>query len=266
MNFSKDFPPEYGYTYMNNNYNEKYMNILEYGDLSEEMLDTGLGFFGLTRYDDIGDFQALVSNGMSAVFKYHKDIPHVYQSFVHKDTYTRVINLLSCIKPVELNNSSGTMCYDMFDYIPKIIGNIDDCNTIKWELITPLNSYSNLDKYSIITNNIVKILWDIGKAIEGLHANGIYHGDSRIDNIGIKNGKFVLFDFDGSRKCLPSDKHIRKDFSDFVRSIEFNVNYEKGNKPYDNLKEFVPFPDHYFLESLIEKNSIEFLDSLEIVT
>lgn len=254
-----------------NKYDEKYTNILEDGEVSEEMLNIGLGLFGLTPNDDIGEFRAIVSNGMSTVFTHHKGVPHACQCFAHKETFVRIINLLAGIKPVELtikNDDSSFLRYDMCEYMPKIVGNREDCNMIKWELITPLNSYTNSEKCNIITNNIVKLLWDIGKAIAGLHENGIYHGDSRIDNIGIKNGKFVLFDFDGSRSCSPKDKHIYKDFSDFVKSIEFNVNYhcEKNSKPYDKIKEYIPFVDSYFIESIIEKNeSIEFLDSLEIV-
>jgi hypothetical protein len=254
-----------------NKYDEKYTNILEDGEVSEEMLNIGLGLFGLTPNDDIGEFRAIVSNGLSTVFTHHKGVPHAYQCFVHKETSKRIINLLSSIKPVEFsikNDDSSVLRYDMFEYMPKIIDHGEDYNMIKWELITPLNSYTNSEKCNIITNNIVKLLWDIGKAIVGLHENGIYHGDSRIDNIGIKNGKFVLFDFDGSRSCSPKDKHIYKDFSDFAKSIEFNVNYycENNSKPYDKIKEYIPFPDNYFIESIIEKNdSIEFLDSLEII-
>ena len=118
--------------------------------------------------------------------------------------------------------------------------------------------------------NIVKFFWDIGKALHGLHSNMICHGDSRVDNIGIRNGRFVLFDFDGSSKQSVYSDVFLKDYYDLAKSVKFRMREEN----FKQVKKFIPEPDYNFLECIMKINSggssnpkeiIEKLDSLEII-
>ena len=44
-----------------------------------------------------------------------------------------------------------------------------------------------------------KICMDILLGIDKLHINGVEHGDLRLNNIGIRNNDFVIFDFNASK-------------------------------------------------------------------
>ena len=62
-----------------------------------------------------------------------------------------------------------------------------------------------------VRRNAKKIIFDITNAIEGLYQNNLAQGDARLDNVGIKNGKFVLFDYD---VFSPANKHtVKRDLS-----------------------------------------------------
>ena len=65
--------------------------------------------------------------------------------------------------------------------------------------------------------NANKIAFDISQAIHKLAAAGVVQGDVSLDNIGIKNGKFVLFDFDKASRATP--EKVDKDNSDLFKSI-----------------------------------------------
>lgn len=67
-------------------------------------------------------------------------------------------------------------------------------------------------------------LQDIGKALYGLHLNCISHQDSRLDNIGIYNNNFVLYDFDGA--YLQKYYNFDKDIYDLKKSLKYNLEKE----------------------------------------
>jgi hypothetical protein len=86
----------------------------------------------------------------------------------------------------------------------------------KWLRFTPLQN---------IINNIHKLIWDIGKAIYSLHSIDCYHGDSVLDNVGERDGRFILFDFNGSKFRGAGIDHrtlIAKDYNLFFNSLIFN--------------------------------------------
>lgn len=123
--------------------------------------------------------------------------------------------------------------YNLFEYLPNLVSYIPK-NIIVWKKHVCLNSFDKEELKDIISNNIIKLIWDIGLCLYMLHNNGVNHGDARIDNIGITNNKFILFDYDGSEITSDIYKNY-KDLSDFINSIKFNCD----NK-WNIVKKYIP--------------------------
>jgi len=69
---------------------------------------------------------------------------------------------------------------------------------------------------------IITLLLQIGNALDSLHINGYNHGDCTLDNIGVYNNKFMLFDFNsGSLNGLPYFD-IRSLFKSIISKAELN--------------------------------------------
>ena len=66
-------------------------------------------------------------------------------------------------------------------------------------ILYPYLTTLNLNNQKFIAVNIMKILWDCLRGILVFRNAGQLHNDSRLDNVGILDGNFVLFDFDLSR-------------------------------------------------------------------
>jgi len=116
--------------------------------------------------------------------------------------------------------------YNNFDFIVNLVSYIPN-NVIVWKKVFCLNMLEGKELSSFILKNIKKLVWDISKALNTLHNLNIYHGDCRIDNIGIYNGNFILFDFDGSKISNTKEYSLmEKDVYDFISSIRFNVGDE----------------------------------------
>jgi tRNA A-37 threonylcarbamoyl transferase component Bud32 len=141
--------------------------------------------------------------------------PTVYQCYFDTDTYSDIVKLVTEIELNREQSISMTLLrgrprlekhykidYKLDDYTVKAHGFYPDLQTIAWEKITPLNQISP-DK---ISENLNQLIWDLGKALNGLHNLGYLHRDCRYDNIGIKNGKFILFDYNLSRKMTQNDQ------------------------------------------------------------
>jgi len=90
-------------------------------------------------------------------------------------------------------------------------------HVIIWKKIRTLNTMNNLANF--IIRNIEKLMWDIMSSLTVIHDAGVIHGDATIDNIGIYNGNFVLFDFDSSKT-----EGENTDIRTFERSLNFNTN------------------------------------------
>ena len=245
-----------------NPYDKTIKDIIEFGDVKESDLLKVLNIMELSPYQDLSGFQAKSSNGTSFVC-IKSDIPLAYQYFNNHSTSSKIYTIVSScdskIKYTIYVDNKTYFCneYDLFDFIPRIKNYIEPSNLIIWEKILPLNALDNSRMKELIEKNIIKLLWDIAKALHGLHINNIYHGDARIDNIGIKNENFILFDFDGSKKVDSLDTQIMsKDYRDFVRSIKFNLNDEATPDRFKNVEQFIPDDIDFFLISLLENESI----------
>jgi tRNA A-37 threonylcarbamoyl transferase component Bud32 len=130
--------------------------------------------------------------------------------------------------------------YDLRTYIAQIVQILPEIKSILVERVLPLNqlfsdlpsqpvnenrndepdeqNYRNQMLTAFIQRNSEKLIWDINKAIHGLHQEGYSQGDVRLDNIGIKNGNFVLFDYSGLRE--KSKLTLQDDFTMFEESLK----------------------------------------------
>lgn len=208
----------------------KYENIIKDGEVS---CDTMIRVLDKMGYVD--NLEVKVSNGMSFVF-ISSEINNVYQYYVGTHTTKNIFNIINKIwqnKIIRINFYFGTFQYNLYEYISKFVSYIPD-NIIVWKKHLCINSFDKDKIEKIINDNIFKLLWDISKCLYGLHQNNISHGDVRIDNIGISNNNFILFDFDGSNIFEP-DYDYSKDVSDFLRSIQFN-----SDTNWKNIKKYVP--------------------------
>ena len=106
-----------------------------------------------------------------------------------------------------------------------IVNNDTNFYGIVTNKINPLISHSTgkaLLKYDLITNesSLLKLLLEIGNALAHIHYIGFDHGDCTLDNIGIIDNKFTLFDFNaGSLKG-----NSKNDVHTLLKSIVFNIN------------------------------------------
>lgn len=108
-----------------------------------------------------------------------------------------------------------------------------DFGYIVSEKLIPLiisNSNSLILNDVIKTNiNVDKLKTNINDALNFLHANGIKHTDSRLDNIGYRKSddSYVLFDLEGANSILDGNSKFieeqkKGDKNMFLSSIEFH--------------------------------------------
>ncbi len=206
-----------------------YEHIIDEGEIAIETINKVVKIMG----NDVNSLDIKSSNGSSFVFITPSDL-NVYQYFKYDTTASKIIKILNSIskKNITIRYANNFITYDLQDFICKFVS-YEPTNIIVWKKHVCLNSFDNLSIKNIIVNNLLKLLWDIGRSLYALHQNNIYHGDARIDNIGILNGNFILFDFDGSRISFIDSE---KDVYDFIRSIKFNV----GDDIWNDIKCFIP--------------------------
>lgn len=159
------------------------------------------------------------------------------------------------VEPITFTSSSGAVLVIIFPkFVLKIFTSIDMLRKVT-KLIKSgtnnenmINLYDSIEKdnfYAIITNVlkplidwngygphinyylnnediIITLLLQIGDALNSLHINGYNHGDCTLDNIGVYNNKFMLFDFNsGSLDGLPYID-IRSLFKSIISKAELN--------------------------------------------
>ena len=229
--------------------------ILDNYDISRNVLIDALK---LININDILDIKS--SNGLSFVFIL-KNKDNVYQYFVNRITFDRITNLynnidFNILKTFYKGKQKYLLEYNLQDFIPKLNKNMPP-NIIIWDKILCLNSFKKNEIEDIIMNNYIKIIWDINKALYGLYMNNIIHNDTRIDNIGIKDEKFVLFDFDGSVVCPSID--MSNDSYDLQKSMSF---YISKSKNLDKITEYFCYSSisrpSFVLDFIILKESTQY--------
>jgi hypothetical protein len=106
-------------------------------------------------------------------------------------------------------------------------------------------------------------LYDISKALLILKSIDIIHNDCLLDNIGIFDGNFVIFDFDGSGSPREKIKDFDYDFNTLKKSFEFH-GFKLPFKytgifsviQYVSTRDLISFSESFdYLENLVIENS-----------
>lgn len=221
-------------------------------DIETKIMDAGLGIRDiqplvellqgfLMQYPNmtIDNVHITSSSGASAVFII-QGLDYVVQYYVAPQIVYDIMNMylaldlsnpimenlnISKYVPPHLRKSGNAppsfnvnLSYMLQDYMVPLIQVAS--NVCKWSRIQTLNKVPN--RVEFITANLPKLLWDIGKALSGMHKKGYIHGDCTLDNIGYYNGNFCLFDFDMS-KPIDENHTPHDDFRTFQNSIQFAI-------------------------------------------
>lgn len=216
-----------------------------------------------------------VSSGGNSVVLLNED--RAVQIFKYKDEYQKVIQFILDISKqpfVELSfyiadNSNRILKYSVLDFLSSMKNHNPHLNTIVWNKITCLNELDTKVRITLVTRMIEKLIWDILKTIVGLHRCGYSHGDVSLDNIGFSNGRFVLYDYNMTRKS--NHTGMRKDLVSFIRSIRFHLDTHITSR----IEELLSFGYTYPLENFVhiiredlnlDSNdlAIDFLDQLRL--
>ena len=139
-------------------------------------------------------------------------------------------------KKIYLKKDTYKLNFDLKNYLANCIDYKEKDNIILWEKHLCLNSFPKDILVNIIINNIIKFIWDISKALYGLHSLSIMHGDPTVDNIAIRNNNFILFDYDRS-KIDVNFMSFNRDNWELIKSIKFNI----GKENWDIILKKYPF-------------------------
>lgn len=192
----------------------------------------------------LNDFKATDSSGASVVYT-HPESKWALQEFPKRNCkyifllYNRLIR----------RNTPDVRKYiaHLEIYLPPGI--------IIWRKHMCLNQLSSQALKLLITMNLHKLLSDVTKALICLKEAGIFHRDVRIDNIGIVDGTFIVFDFDAA---LYVEEYRRAggyytEISDLDKFI-VSINFHTDNKLAHQIPQ--PYSLHEFLRNLQPENHI----------
>ena len=240
-----------------------FQNLLTDGEINLHILDKIIKCVG-----NVKTLTYKSSNGLSFVF-ISDELDNVFQYFLYQTISDKINNIFKAIeqdklvtKHIYFNKKNYELKYMLEDYLSKMVHYKRGDNIITWQKHVCLNEFDTNYKTTFIMNNIVKFMWDISKALYGLHTNCILHGDSRLDNIGIRNDKFVLFDFD----CAKMDTDIfsfTKDNWDIMQSLKFHI----GEDNLNNILEVYPYisSTDFVINDMIEYLCVTQDKSLNII-
>jgi hypothetical protein len=175
--------------------------------------------------DEYAEYAGYSSSGDSTVVLV--DGTRVTQTFRHPlvcSTVREIALKLAASAPVNIRFSDGTTyVYTPLDFHSQLLSSSD--TTVTWERIHCLNQMDIPSRMRLVRTHFIKFLWDIVKGIFALASCGIRHGDPSLDNIGTRQGHFVLFDYNLSRKVPQerSSEALHRDLYQFSRSIRWNI-------------------------------------------
>jgi hypothetical protein len=160
--------------------------------------------------------------------------------------------------PVNVLFTDGTRyAYLPIDFHSRLISCSESSeSTIVWERIECLNQIDTNRRMQLIRSNFIKFLWDILKGIFAMYACGLRHGDPSLDNIGIRDGRFVLFDYNLSGKvgAANSFSTLERDLYYFSRSLRWNLAQYDLEHPLNELESILVdiLPRLRHLEEFVE--------------
>lgn len=211
-------------------------------------------------------FEQLQSSGSSTVYT-SPDTSTTYQIYTSSVVANRIATImrklvgLKITLPILFRTGFGPrkkvildrkIFYEPFEYLVRWKFYVPEDNMIAWNRITPLNRLDH--QLDFIRKNLYKILYDISKGLYALHSIGVIHNDVVLDNVGIQDGNFVLFDFDGSGSAEEKGKYLSDDFDLLRNSIRYNLDLDL---PIKNIGSVI--------ELYAKKNNISIPDSFIVL-
>jgi hypothetical protein len=222
-------------------------------------------------------FREMLSSSGGSTIVIDKD--SAIQKFKSSAVSTRIVFYISKLRPVRIHilfrKGYGPdklvlldrfLNYNPFTYIPSVREYDLSTQTIVWTLIKPLNlNPSVLLSEQFLNKNYLKICYDISKALYSLKVIGIIHNDTRLDNVGILDGNFVLFDFDGAGTPDSKCKDYIDDYSDLLKSFKFyNVVLPEEIEGFTGIYSLVEIVQKLGLRDTLN-SSLDYLENLTIV-
>lgn len=138
----------------------------------------------------------------------------VIKLFQNKKTFDKVFTTLDCAY-----ESGCDFIVKMIDWV-SIQNDEIRIHAIVTEKLSPIVTYNgDENKLNLKNNEIFKLFYDIGRALDAIHNFGYTQGDCTFDNIGRINDRFVLFDFN----CTGKVRVRNDDIAFLVRSAKFNL-------------------------------------------
>lgn len=217
------------------------------------------------------------SGDQSIVMLIHPDDNWVIQRFhraVDFHHVKRIATELLMSAPINAFCSDGSVyTYSLIQLHSRLIDSDDTDHSIRWARIECLNELDSSNALDWIRKNWIKFFWDILRAIIGMHLCGFHHGDVSLDNIGVRSGHFVLYDYNLSR----SRKHLLDDIARDIYRLVRSIRWHYGSTLTDaeetlldwmlrirTTDEFVEYVmDHFELSTYA--TALRFLDALTLV-
>lgn len=184
---------------------------------------------GKTIVTDLGD-------SIQTVFLHEPTYANIkrFVNYTHDKHYTEHLSITEQDEKTQQTIMRGfTYTYPLSRYLLFPYEYNDPEHSFKWRKIqvlkptVPDETRTLKDKRvtaQFVMHNILKLIWDIFKALLSLYKHGYYHNDTRLDNIGFIDGVFVLYDYDQTHPLVDGVAHLRHDLTTFLESIKFSMN------------------------------------------
>jgi len=106
--------------------------------------------------------------------------------------------------------------FNVMDYVCNFVSYDEGSDSIVWRKLIPLKSIQAYE--SFVRNNWKKFLWDTSIILFILNKLKLTHSDFTLDNLGIYNGNFVIYDLDS----IKFEYIDGLDVNSFINSLRFN--------------------------------------------
>lgn len=178
-------------------------------------------------HHDLTEFDIKESSGASQVYLHPKSRWAV-QKFVSRSKAKHIFLLYSSIlNTYHITRKENWMVPDVRLYIAKLEVYVPQ-DVIIWRRHICLNELTYEGRARLIELNLIKLLTDVTRAIISFDNAGILHRDIRIDNIGMNESNFLVFDFDAAITYREYEKAGGRisptmDLERFIQSVNFHT-------------------------------------------
>jgi serine/threonine protein kinase len=156
------------------------------------------------------------------------------QFFRHPEEYARVKKVAFEIcqsDPVNILFPDGARHSFLPTDVLSTLRSFDDTHSkIRWSRLRCLNQLEPSEAFSCVRRHWIQFFWNVFKGILAMHICGYHHGDVSLDNIGLsEDGRFVLYDFNLSRKSLHFSDDIEHDHYRLWKSVRFHTSQHSSS-------------------------------------